>query len=75
MNFGVDQYFSVRFAYAGHQNSTHQIELPDLPLPGVALANDTRPEWSNRLREMGGIWTMSFGGLIILAPYVKSDWS
>ena len=72
VNFGIDQYFSARFAIADHQNSTH---LPDLPLPGVALANDTRPEWSSILREMGGTWTASFGGLIILAPYVKPYWS
>jgi len=51
------------------------MELPDLPLPGVALANGTRLEWSNILREMGGIWTTCFGGLVILAPYVKSYFS
>jgi len=58
--------------YTGHQDPTHTMNLPDLPLPGVALNNDSRLEWRKTLGKMLGVWTLSFGGLSTLALYVKS---
>jgi len=72
LNIGIDRHFSARFMYTGHQDPTHTMNLPDLPLPGVALNNDSRLEWRKTLGKMLGVWTLSFGGLITLALYVKS---
>jgi len=68
LNISIDRLFSARFLYTGRQDPTHTMDLPDLPLPGVALNNNTRLEWRKTRGEMLDFWTLSFGCLIILAP-------
>jgi len=72
---GIDRHFSARFKYTDGQDSTHLTDLPELPLPGVALANITRPQWKKAIIEMRDIWSLSSRALIILAPYVKLNGS
>ena len=67
VNFGLDRYFSTRFAYIAHQSANHTTGLPP---PVVAINRTSRRQWKKALQDIRKIQKLASAGSGLLIPCV-----